>query len=385
MKILKLITVLTFLFCSTIITAKDYNASMFGIKSNGTTLNTNYIQKGIDFISANGGGRLVFYVGRYLTGTIYLKSNVTIHLEEGAILVGSVNPLDYEQNFNWTALIFALDQENIGITGKGVIDGQGFTVANNLVDLIHKGVINDPLKYDRPRETIRPQNIYFRGCRNIMIRGIILKDPGSWNQQYDQCRNLVVDGIIVDSLRSINTGNVIFLRIGERREGRKGKMENISISNVYAEVPATKPDAGYNYEGPVEDLPRNISPSSIVGMPDAMIENVTLKNIEICYPGGGNPNYAKVGLDELEKVPELAANYPEFSMFKELPAWGFYIRHVKGITFENVTLTGIKEDYRTAVVLDDVHGAEIKGLKVNEPDDKKKTLFSYKSTGIIIK
>jgi len=385
MKILKLITVLTFLFCSTIITAKDYNASMFGIKSNGTTLNTNSIQKGIDFISANGGGRLVFYVGRYLTGTIYLKSNVTIHLEEGAILVGSVNPLDYEQNFNWTALIFALDQENIGITGKGVIDGQGFTVANNLVDLIHKGVINDPLKYDRPRETIRPQNIYFRGCRNIMIRGIILKDPGSWNQQYDQCRNLVVDGIIVDSLRSINTGNVIFLRIGERREGRKGKMENISISNVYAEVPATKPDAGYNYEGPVEDLPRNISPSSIVGMPDAMIENVTLKNIEICYPGGGNPNYAKVGLDELEKVPELAANYPEFSMFKELPAWGFYIRHVKGITFENVTLTGIKEDYRTAVVLDDVHGAEIKGLKVNEPDDKKKTLFSYKSTGIIIK
>jgi len=489
MKILRLITVLTFLFCSTIITAKDYNASMFGIKSNGTTLNTNSIQKGIDFISANGGGRLVFYVGRYLTGTIYLKSNVTIHLEEGAILVGSVNPLDYGQNFNWTALIFALDQENIGITGKGVIDGQGFTVANNLVDLIHKAVISDPLKYDRPRETIRPQNIYFRGCRNIMIRGIILKDPGSWNQQYDQCRNLVVDGrivdsksywnndgidivdcdsvsvtnsyfdaaddgiclkshspyficqnvyvhnntlrtsangikfgtasyggfrnikiinnlvfdtyrsaitfaavdggvvedIIVDSLRSINTGNVIFLRIGERRDGRKGKMKNISISNVYAEVPVTKPDAGYNYEGPVEDLPRNISPSSIVGMPDAMIENVTLKNIEICYPGGGNPNYAKVGLDELDKVPELAANYPEFSMFKELPAWGFYIRHVKGITFENVILTCKKEDYRTAVVMDDVHGAEIKGLKVNEPDDKKKTLFSYKSTGIIIK
>src|SRR4030042_861771 len=111
------------------ISAKDYNASMFGIKSNGTTLNTNSIQKGIDFISANGGGRLVFYVGRYLTGTIYLKSNVTIQLEEGAILVGSVNPLDYEQNFNWTALIFALDQQNIGITGKGVIDGQGFTVA----------------------------------------------------------------------------------------------------------------------------------------------------------------------------------------------------------------------------------------------------------------
>ena len=87
--------------------AKDYNASMFGVKSDGTTMNTGSIQKGIDYISENGGGRLVFYVGRYLTGTIYLKSNVTIQLEEGAILVGSVNPFDYEMNFNWTALIFA--------------------------------------------------------------------------------------------------------------------------------------------------------------------------------------------------------------------------------------------------------------------------------------
>jgi polygalacturonase len=469
------------------ISAKDYNASMFGIKSNGTAMNTTSIQKGIDFISENGGGRLVFYVGRYLTGTIYLKSNVTIQLEEGAILVGSVNPLDYEMNNNWTAMIFALNQQNIGIAGKGVIDGHGFEVANNLVDLIHKGVVSDPLKYDRPRETIRPQNIYFRGCRNVIIRGILLRDPGSWNQQYDQCRNVVIDGIsvdsksywnndgvdivdcdsvsvinsyfdaaddgiclkshtadficqnvyvhnntirtsangikfgtasyggfkniriinnlvfdtyrsaitfaavdggivenvIVDSLRSLNTGNVIFLRIGERRAGKKGKMNNILISNVYAEIPSTKPDAGYNYEGPVEDLPRNISPSSIVGMPDAAIENVTLKNIEIRYPGGGNASYAKVGLDELDKVPEMAANYPEFSMFKELPAWGFYIRHARGITFENVNLICAKKDYRTAVVLDDVAGATFKSLKVTEPDAYKKPVYSYKSTGVV--
>jgi len=472
-----------------LLTAKDYNASMFGIKSNGTTLNTNSIQKGIDFISENGGGRLVFYVGRYLTGTIYLKSNVTIQLEEGAILVGSDNPLDYEMNKNWTALIFALDQQNIGITGKGVIDGRGFEVANNLVGLIHKGVISDPLKYDRPRETIRPQNIYFRGCRNVTIRGIILKNPGSWNQQYDQCRNVVIDGIsvdsksywnndgvdivdcdsvsvtnsyfdaaddgiclkshsadflcqnvfihnntvrtsangikfgtaslggfrniriinnlvydtyrsaitfaavdggivedvTVDSLRSINTGNVIFLRIGERREGKKGSMKNVSISNVYAEVPSTKPDAGYNYEGPVEDLPRNISPSSIVGMPDVKIENVSLINIEIHYPGGGDPSYAKIGLDELDKVPEMAAGYPEFSMFRELPAWGFYIRHAKGITFENVRLFCSKKDYRTAVVMDDVEAATLQNLQVSEPDHKKEPVFSYRSKGTVIR
>jgi len=471
------------------LTAKDYNASLFGVKSNGTTLNTTSIQKGIDFIHENGGGRLVFYVGRYLTGTIYLKSNVTIQLEEGAILVGSDNPLDYEMNRNWTALIFALDQQNIGITGKGVIDGRGFEVATNLVDLIHKGVISDPLKYDRPRETIRPQNIYFRACRNVTIRGILLKNPGSWNQQYDQCTNVVIDGIsvdsksywnndgvdivdcdsvsvtnsyfdaaddgiclkshsadficknvfihnntmrtsangikfgtaslggfkniriinnlvydtyrsaitlaavdggivedvVVDSLRSINTGNVIFLRIGERRAGEKGSMKNIAISNVYAEVPSTKPDAGYNYEGPVEDLPRNISPSSIVGMPDVKIENVMLKNIEIHYPGGGDPSYAKVGLDELDKVPEMAASYPEFSMFKELPAWGFYIRHASGITFENVSLVCSNLDYRTAIVMDDVENATLRNLQISEPGPKKEPVFSYRSKGIVVR
>ena len=113
--------------------------------------------------------------------------------------MGSVNPLDYDRNFNWTALILALDQQNIGITGKGVIDGRGFEVATNLVELIHIGIITDPLIFDRPNETIRPQNIYFRGCRNITISGIMLKDPGSWNQQYDQCRNLLIDNITVDS------------------------------------------------------------------------------------------------------------------------------------------------------------------------------------------
>ncbi|MBT6007042.1 MAG: glycoside hydrolase, partial [Prolixibacteraceae bacterium] len=195
----------------------------------------------------------------------------------------------------------------------------------------------------------------------------------------------ICEDIVVDSLQSLNTGNVFFLRIGERKPGKKGLMNNISISNVYAEVPATKPDAGYNYEGPVEDLPRNISPASIVGMSDAKICNVTLKNIEIFYPGGGNPKYAKVGLDELDKVPEIPANYPEFSMFKELPAWGFYIRHAKGITFENVKLTCEKEDYRTAIVLDNVHGASFKSLKVEEPGKKKEPVFSHNSSDVSLK
>src|SRR5215470_6130377 len=104
--------------------AKDYPASLFGIYSDGVTLNTRSIQFAIDYINQQGGGRLVFDVGRFLTGSIHLKSNVTLHLMEGAVLVGVLNPLDYDRN-GFTALIFAYDQQNIGITGKGVIDGQG--------------------------------------------------------------------------------------------------------------------------------------------------------------------------------------------------------------------------------------------------------------------
>ena len=119
--------------------AKDYNASLFGIKSNGTTLNTTAIQKAIDYIHENGGGRLVFYVGRYLTGSIELKSNVTIQLNEGAVLLGSTTPYDYRKiDGTWLGLILANGAENIGVVGRGVVDGQGRETAYNYADQIQK-------------------------------------------------------------------------------------------------------------------------------------------------------------------------------------------------------------------------------------------------------
>lgn len=489
------IALLSLLFLSALnLLAKDYTVSGFGAKADGMTINTCTIQKAIDYINENGGGRLVFEAGNYVTGTIYLKSNVTLQLNYGATLLGSTNPFDYikDKKIGWMSMIFAVNQENIGITGKGTINGRGFITANNMVSYIQHGIFTDPLKLDRPNETNRPQNVYFRECKNVTITGITLRDPASWNQTYDQCQNLYVDGIYVDSksywnndgidvvdcdgvtiknsffdaaddvlcfkshspdhicqnvvvdncvgrssanglkfgtvsrggfrnfkvtnltifdtfrsaitfaavdggeienivvdgVRSINTGNVIYLRIGDRwSKGKKPYMKDITISNVYAEVPFGKPDAGYNYEGPVEDLPRNISPASIVGLPDYKIQNVTLKNIEIVYPGAGNPLYAKRGLTpaELDSIPEMRTAYPEFSQFKELPAWGLYIRHAEGITLENVTFTALKKDYRPAIVMDDVQGATFKGMQYFEPESKGKSqIFQQKSSNVVI-
>jgi polygalacturonase len=468
--------------------AKDYKASLFGIHSDGTTLNTKSIQFAVDYINANGGGRLVFYVGRYLTGSIHLKSNVTIQLEEGAVLLGSLNPFDYDKKM-WTALLFAYNQDNVGVTGKGTIDGQGKYVARNVVDIIEKGLIKDSYKYGRPSEVNRPMLINFRECKNVVIRGITFRNSASWNQTYDQCKNLTVDSVTVDNveywnedgvdivdcedvkvtnsyidaaddgiclkshdatkacrnilisnntirssanaikfgtaskggfidvkiinnrvfdtyrsaialeavdggflenveidgLTSKNTGNLIFLRTGERIAGKKSRLQNIKISNVSGDIPATKPDAGYGTEGPIEDLPRNISPGIIItGVPDALITNITLKNISFNHAGGGNAGYANVPLDQLNKIPEIPAQYPEFSMFKELPAWGVFVRHAKGLNISGLTMICDRKDFRVPVVLDDVSESTFSGLKITQ-SGKKKDIHQNNTKGITVK
>ncbi|MDR1813820.1 MAG: glycoside hydrolase [Tannerella sp.] len=469
---------------------KDYNASLFGIKSNGVTLNTTSIQKAIDYISDKGGGTLHFYVGRYLTGTVLLKSNVTIELHEGAILVGSDNPYDYQEigNTHLPAFIGAYKADNIAIIGKGVIDGSGRELAYNFLDQQQKGILTDAMTYDRPG--YRPQGVYLRECKNVTVKGIIIKSAAGWTFEPDQCENMLIDSvtvighdfwnndgidivdcknlrllnsfidaaddaicfkshdanscsdnvevrnctarssasaikfgtvtaggyknirlinnkiynthrsavaievpdggdidnIFIDSLYAYNTSNAIYLRISDRNANRDpGTMKNITIQNMYCEIPATKADAFYPYEGPVEDNPRNFSPAIISGLNGGYdIENVTLRNIQLVYPGGGNRHYAYRGLKpaDLDSIPELATAYPEFSNFMELPAWGFWIRHVKNVTFENITLTAKERDYRPAIVVQEAEKVTFKNIQYNEPGGGKKQLHTYKTKEI---
>lgn len=428
---------------------------------------------------------MVFSVGRYLTGSVHLKSGVAFHLEEGAVLLGSLNPFDYDKE-NFTALILADKQQNISITGKGIIEGQGRQVAANIIALVHSGIINDPLRNDRPAESIRPMIIYFRECTSVLIKGITISNAASWVQTYDQCKDLDIDSvhvdskaywnndgfdivdcggvkitncfvdaaddgiclkshdakascnnilirecsirssanaikfgtasyggfshiriinnkvfdtyrsaialeavdggfindIVVDSLYAINTGNAVFLRIGQRVRSEKSSMKNIHISNLHVEISSGKPDSGYAYEGPVEDQPRNISPIVITGMPDSYIDSVVMQNISVQYPGGGNASFAFRSLEQLDSIPELPAKYPEFSMFKELPAWGMYIRHAKNLQFENISLSCAKKDYRIPIVSDDVQQAKFTNVRVNGKATRV-NFFTYKSSGIV--
>ena len=461
--------------------AKDYPASLFGIYSDGVTLNTRSIQFAIDYINQQGGGRLVFDVGRFLTGTIHLRSNVTLHLKEGAVLLGVLNPLDYDRD-GFTALILARDQQNIAITGKGIIDGQGRQVARNVVELVHKGLIKDAFRNDRPEVEIRPMLIYFRSCQNVMISGVSMRNAAAWVQTYDQCKTLRIDSVTVDSrafwnndgfdivdcdsvvltnsyidaaddgiclkshdpnsvcqnvlvrnctirssasaikfgtasrggfrnvkllnikvfdtyrsaialeavdggfienveadsLQLLNTGNAIFIRIGERVAGKKGRLENIRISHLTGEIAASKPDTAYEYAGPTEDMPRNISPAIVIaGLPDAMINNISFQHIDLRHPGGGNSLFARVSLDSVAERPEA---YPEFSMFKELPAWGIYVRHANAVQFIDCKLGCERKEYRVAIVLDDVHHSKFNSVNIKEPGNRKNNISQSRST-----
>jgi hypothetical protein len=189
------------------LSAKDYPDSLFGISPDGITLNTRSIQYAIDYISENGGGRLVFHAGNYLTGSIHLKSGVILQLQEGAVLLGSPNPFDYDrQNIPFdigkktsVALINGNDQHDIGITGKGIIDGQGLVLAEHILQLVRKGFIPDPLAYGRPSEANRPMIIHFYSCRQVLLKGVTLRHSACWVQAYNQCRQVWLDSITVKS------------------------------------------------------------------------------------------------------------------------------------------------------------------------------------------
>ena len=109
-------------------------------------------------------------------------------------------------------------------------------------------------------------------------------------------------------------------------------------------------------------------------------------SIEIVYPGGGNPHYAYRGTkpEELDSIPVMKDSYPEFSQFKELPAWGFYVRYADGITFENVHLTASENDYRPAVVIQESSNIQMKTVEFSEPGQNEKQIHTYRSSDVKI-
>ncbi len=162
-----------------------------GAARDGVTLDTRAIQAAIDRCTAAGGGVVSLPAGRYLTGTLHLRNHVTLHLEPGAVLLGSKRLQDYPilhdaivsytSNYTDRCLIRADGATNIAITGAGTIDGNGTAFTGKYM--------------------VRPYLMRFVGCRNVHITGITLQNPAMWTQHYLECEDVLVEGIRVRSRR----------------------------------------------------------------------------------------------------------------------------------------------------------------------------------------
>ncbi len=479
-------SIVMLLFVQTLFAQKNYNILNYGAKPDGKTLSTNSIQSAINEANKNGGGRVIFPKGKFLSGAILLKSNVELHLEKEATLLGVTDPKYYFKINRWKALIISEGHENIGITGEGTVDGQGRELALHIDSLFYVGKI-DSAQYNfvemRPKYYLRPQLIEFVKCRNITVKDVILKNAACWVQTHHGCENIVIenvrtesdaywnndgidiqdcrnvrisdcyvnaadDGIcikshdkdafvsenilienctvrssasaikfgtrshvgfknvtirnikvfdtfrsaiaiesidggiledvLIENIEATNTGNAIFVRLGKRHTEKTGNLKNVTIRNVKVQVAYERPDYKYDIRGPELPFFHNPFPSSITGIPGHPIENLTLENIEIIFPGRGNKGLAHLPLWRLDAIPEKVKSYPEFSMFGELPAWGFYVRHVDGLTMKNIKFTLENPDYRPAYVFDDVKNLNMEAISI--VGEKKEETIILKNT-----
>lgn len=182
--------------------AQDYNIQKFGAKADDKTLNTKAIQAAIDRCSEKG-GRVVIPTGTYLSGTLYLKDNVNLYLMEGAVLKGSPDFKDYPGNEKtgspktYRAFLFALNVNNISISGKGTINGNGQSQAFQLGD------------DSGPKGNGgRPVLIRMTGCKYVDITDVHLENSAFWMQNYTACENLHIKGITVYNHVNFNNDGI---------------------------------------------------------------------------------------------------------------------------------------------------------------------------------
>ncbi len=180
------------------------NPRLFGACADGQTLDTSALQAAIDSCGLHGGGTVYIPAGRYLTGSLFLHDNIHLHLDPGAILLGSQNPVDYPLSSNrwegreqltYSPLLAGNGLKNISVTGRGTIDGQG--------DSWWRAFNEQSLSHPRPRL------IGFADCTNVLIEGITLTNSPAWTVNPVRCKNVLIRGLtIVNPPDSPNTDGI---------------------------------------------------------------------------------------------------------------------------------------------------------------------------------
>jgi polygalacturonase len=265
-----------------------YDVRSYGAVADGKTKATEAVRKAIAAASSAGGGTVVFSGGVYLTGPIHLKSNITLHVDNGTVLKFSSDFDDYlpmvrsrwegTEVVNFSPLIYGDKVENVAITGRGLIDGGGepwWQHYRELTDQVGKSQApparskwqqefarRNPERGEWPDDRrrleigfLRPPLIQVLDCKNLSITDVTIKNPPFWTIHPVYCDGVVVrgvtidnpegspntDGINPDSSRNVHisdshiaTGDdCIAIKSGRDAQGRKvGRpTENVTITN----------------------------------------------------------------------------------------------------------------------------------------------------------
>ncbi len=185
-----------------------YNICDFGAVGDGKTLNTENIQAAIDKCAADGGGKVVIADGTYLTGKIFLRDNINLHLEANAVLLGSENCEDFPETLNPkhvnsemlprnrnACMIFADECKNISISGLGTIDCNG----HNFVEPIVPGSTR-AWPFKRIDALTPPRVVFFTGCQNVSVTDVTMTNlPSGWSYWIHDCDYVTFDRIKVIS------------------------------------------------------------------------------------------------------------------------------------------------------------------------------------------
>jgi len=326
-----------------------------GAVGDGKTLCTVAIQKAVDQCAAQGGGTVRVPAGTWLTGTVYLESNLTFVVDKDATLVGSRQHEDYGQprttagsgskptDFRCTAILAGKDLENVTIRGEGTIDGQGEAF--------------------RDKSKRRPKNIYLQHCRKVTIEGLRLRNAGSWMQHYRHCDGLTIrkidvfnhvsfnnDGLDVDSCRNVLIEDC---RVDSDDDGivikslSRDPCENLVIRNCTVSSHCNALKLGTESGGGFREVeitgctvhsPRHSkviygAPRGLAGIALELVDGGTLENVKVSgirIDGVSVPIFLRLG----NRARSYEKNAPK-------PGMGTFQNVVlRDITAENVSVTG---------------------------------------------
>ena len=247
-----------------------YDVHAHGAVGDGRALDTAAIQKAVEACSAAGGGKVVVPAGRYLTGPIFLKSEIEVELQSGAMLLGSTNFADYPvidgrwegiERKVYASLFTGRGLHHVSITGRGVIEGQGapwWAAFRKTLDLRKKLGLqgrepeNPP---DAPLRWPRPRLINLYNCTNVLLRDLTIQNSPSWQVHPVYCENVTMDNLTIlappgspntdavdpDSCRNVRISNCHFsvgddcivIKSGYNEDGRRVGIpcENILVCN----------------------------------------------------------------------------------------------------------------------------------------------------------